>query len=351
MARNIVVTLALQAIVVIFAMVLDALGFSEATVVILFVLSVLLTALATTNVGYCLAAAGVSALSFNFFLVDPRFSFRIGGTDVPGTIAVMFVVASVASYLVTQLRSSERASAEAQLVAQNEQLRANLLRSVSHDLRTPLTAISGNADVLLDPSVTLDDAQRRALVQDIHDDASWLTGVVENLLVVTRMEDGEVTLDGDVEVVDDVVEEALCHVNGDIVQHELAYEPSDDLLLARMDAQVMVQVVVNLVNNAIVHTPPGSHIVVRVTREGDYAAVSVIDDGPGISDADKKHVFERFYTATGTSADGRRGIGLGLALCKAVVEAHGGTLRLEDVEPHGAAFTFTLPLEEVVEDG
>ena len=351
MARNIVVTLALQAIAVVCAMVLDGLGFSEATVVVLFVLSVLLTALATTEVVYCLVAAGVSALSFNFFLVDPRFSFRIGGTDVPGTIAVMFVVASVASYLVTQLRSSERASAEAQLVAQNEQLRANLLRSVSHDLRTPLTAISGNADMLLDPSVTLDDAQRRALVQDIHDDASWLTGVVENLLVVTRMEDGVVTLDGDVEVVDDVVEEALCHVNGDIVMHELLYEPSDELLLARMDARVMVQVVVNLVNNAIVHTPSGSHIVVSVTREDNYAAVSVIDDGPGISDADKEHVFERFYTATGASADGRRGIGLGLALCKAVVEAHGGTLRLKDAEPHGAAFTFTLPLEEVVEDG
>ncbi|MBR3313455.1 MAG: DUF4118 domain-containing protein [Atopobiaceae bacterium] len=350
MARDIVATLALQAVAVVCAMLLDALGFSEATMVIVFVLGVLLTALFTTSAVYCLAAAGLSIMCFNFFLVEPRFSFRIQGADVPGTIVVMFVVACVASYLVTQQRSSERASAEAQLLAQNEQLRANLLRSVSHDLRTPLTAISGNADMLLDQSAVLDEAQRETLLRDIRDDAMWLTGVVENLLSITRLEDGRVALDSDVELVDDVVEEALQHVSGDVCYHQLSYMPSQELLLARMDTRVMVQVVVNLVNNAIQHSGCGSHIVVEVSRKGDFALVSVADDGPGVRDEDKARVFESFYTAGGTSTDGRRGIGLGLPLCRTVVEAHGGKLELRDAVPHGAVFSFTLPLEEVASD-
>ncbi len=349
-ARNIVATCVLQVLAVICAMTLDTLGFSEATVVIVFVLSVLLTALCTTEVSYCLAAAILSTLGFNFFLVDPRFSFRIRGADVPGTIAVMFVVAFVASYLVTQLRASERASVEAQITAQNEQLRADLLRSVSHDLRTPLTAISGNADVLLDQSVMLDEAQRRALVEDIHDDATWLTGVVENLLAVTRLEDGKVALEHDVELIDEVVEEALRHVSPDVKYHNLVFDSTEEMLLVRMDAQVMVQVVVNLVNNAIVHTQAGSHIHVNVARDGAYARVSVADDGPGIPDEEKPRVFESFYTVPSAASDGRRGIGLGLPLCKAVVEAHGGELCLTDAVPHGAVFEFTLPLEEVMDN-
>ena len=338
MARDIAVTLVLQALAVTCAMLLDVLGFSEATVAIVFVLGVLLTALFTTRTIYCLAAAGLSIMCFNFFLVEPRFSLRIQGADVPGTIAVMFVVACVASYLVTQQRASERASAEAQLLVQNEQLRADLLRSVS------------NADVLLDQSAVLDEGQREMLLRNIRDDAVWLTGVVENLLSITRLEDGRVALDRDVELVDDIVEEALRHVSDDVCYHHLSYVPSQELLLARMDARVMVQVVVNLVNNAIQHTGCGSHIVVEVRRRGGFAVVSVADDGPGVRDEDKPRVFESFYTAGGTSTDGRRGIGLGLPLCRVVVEAHGGELELTDAVPHGAVFTFTLPLEEVAHD-
>lgn len=347
MAKNVTITLALQIGAVLCAMALDAMGFSEATVAIVFVLSVLLTAVFTTLVGYCLAAAVFSILNFNYFLVDPRFSFRIQGADVPGTIVVMFVVASVASYLVTRARASERLSAEAQMRAENEQLRADLLRSVSHDLRTPLTAISGNADMLLDESVTLDEEQRMTLTRDIYEDATWLTGVVENLLTITRFDDGQVRLERNIEVMDDVVEEALRHVSPDVRHHTLTYVPSDELLLVRMDAHVMVQVVVNLVNNAIAHTPQGSAIEVRVERDGSSVRVSVADDGPGVTDEEKARVFEQFYTSSGKVVDGRRGIGLGLPLCKSIVEAHGGRLELSDAHPHGAVFWFILPLEEV----
>ena len=346
-AYNVAVTCAIQALTVLVAMGFDGFGLSEATVVIVFVLGVLLTAIFTTGRVYCLAASALSILCFNFFLVDPRFSFRIRGADVPGTIAVMFVVALIASYLVTQMRENARKSADASFKARNEQLRADLLRSVSHDLRTPLTSISGNADMLLDEEAQLTESQRRQLVQDIYEDATWLKGMVENLLAITRLEDGTVSLKSEPEIVDDVVEEAMRHVSRDAEVHRLVVVPSDELLLAQMDAQVIVQVLVNLVNNAIAHTDEGSTITISTRRVDDFVEICVADDGLGVSDADKLRVFEPFYTTGRAVADSRRGIGLGLTLCRSIVEAHGGAMRVYDVEPHGAAFVFTLPLVEM----
>jgi two-component system sensor histidine kinase KdpD len=346
-AYNVAVTCAIQALTVLVAMGFDGFGLSEATVVIVFVLGVLLTAIFTTGRVYCLAASALSILCFNFFLVDPRFSFRIRGADVPGTIAVMFVVALIASYLVTQMRENARKSSDASFKARNEQLRADLLRSVSHDLRTPLTSISGNADMLLDEEAQLTESQRRQLVQDIYEDATWLKGMVENLLAITRLEDGTVSLKSEPEIVDDVVEEAMRHVSRDAEVHRLVVVPSDELLLAQMDAQVIVQVLVNLVNNAIAHTDEGSTITISTRRVDDFVEICVADDGLGVSDADKLRVFEPFYTTGRAVADSRRGIGLGLTLCRSIVEAHGGAMRVDDVEPHGAAFVFTLPLVEM----
>ena len=149
------------------------------------------------------------------------------------------------------------------------------------------------------------------------------------------------------EIVDDVVEEAMRHVSRDAGLHRLVIVPSDELLLARMDAQVIVQVLVNLVNNAIAHTDDGSTITISTQRAGGFVEICVADDGLGVSDADKLRVFEPFYTTGRAVADGRRGIGLGLTLCRSIVEAHGGAMRVDDVEPHGAAFVFSLPLVEM----
>lgn len=350
-ASNVLVTLGLQVLTVLVALALDALGLSQATVVIVFVLGVLLAAVFTSAPRYCLASAALSILSFNYFLVEPRRSFRIQGADVPGTMAVMFVVALLASYLVMQTRASAQASAEARSLAQEEQLRANLLRSVSHDLRTPLTSIMGNADMIMDEDVRLDEGQMRRLAASIHDDASWLSGVVENLLAVTRLEDGGLELALEVESLDDVVEEALRHVSREARHHDLRFVPSEELLLVSVDAHMMVQVVVNLVNNAVTHTQHGSHIVVATGRSGECAELRVQDDGPGVPDGEKPHVFEPFYTSRRTVADGRRGIGLGLSLCRDILVAHGGSLHVGDVEPHGASFVCRLPMERSMLDG
>lgn len=239
---------------------------------------------------------------------------------------------------------------QAAIIAHNEQIRANLLRSISHDIRTPLTSISGNASTLLSNYDQLDDETRNQIFSDIYDDSEWLIDLVENLLSISRIDDGRMQLHLSAENVNDVIEEALRHLDKNAEQHHISAEISDDLLLVKMDARLITQVVINLVNNAIKNTPVGSEICVASCEEKNYAVISVSDNGPGIPDDVKPHIFEMFYTGQNKIADGRRGLGLGLALCRSIVEAHGGSISLTDNDPTGCRFTFTLPKEEVSVD-
>lgn len=350
-AINLVITAITQVVSTLIAVGLGYSGFSDATVVIIYVLGVLFCVILTVRPVYGLVASFVSILSYNYFLIAPRFSLRIDAPDYAATITAMALFALVTSYLVSVLRTSSRQSTEAQLVAQREQLRANLLRSVSHDLRTPLTSICGNADILLDDEVSLTPQARKKLLGNIYDDATWLRTVVENLLAVTRLEDGDVMLHVEVELVDDVIEEAMRHISRNAKEHRIVVVPSGELLLARMDPQVIVQVIVNLVNNAIDHTQKGSTIVIESGIVDNEVFVSVSDNGPGVGNEDKDQVFDLFYTGRSSSADSGRSMGLGLSLCRSIVLAHGGRIYVEDVEPHGARFVFTLPAEEVITNG
>ena len=241
-----------------------------------------------------------------------------------------------------------REKKEAAVAAENERLRSNLLRSISHDLRTPLTSISGNASNLLSNSGEFDEETKKRLYADIYEDSVWLINLVENLLAVTRIEQGRVELHMTAELVEELVEEALSHVSRMDEEHTLSTEYREDFLMARMDARLIVQVLVNLIDNAVKYTPKGSHIRICCGRQGDMVRIQVADDGPGIPDNQKEHVFEMFYTCGAQGGDSRRSTGLGLYLCRAIVHAHGGRLTLTDNEPHGAVFTFTLPREEVV---
>ena len=231
--------------------------------------------------------------------------------------------------------------------ARQESLRANLLRSISHDLRTPLTSISGNAAILMENTGQLSQARMKQLYTSIYDDAIWLNGLVENLLTITRTENGTVKLNVQTELVADTVEEALRHIDRDATHRHIVTDLPEEMLLARMDAGLIVQVLVNLLNNAVKYTPKGARIIVGVRREGDMALIRVEDDGQGVPPGDEGRVFDMFYTGVKRSPDSRRGIGLGLALCKSIVQAHGGEIGVENIQPHGARFWFTLPIVEV----
>lgn len=235
----------------------------------------------------------------------------------------------------------------AAVLAKNEQLRANLLRSISHDLRTPLTSISGNASNLLSNGPLFDAKTKEQMYADIYDDAMWLINLVENLLSVSRLEQGRMNLRLTTELIDEVVAEALRHINRKRAEYHFHVQSSDDYLLAQMDAKLIVQVLINILDNAMKYTPPGSDIEIGWKQEGKFIYISVADNGPGIPDQAKPHIFDMFYSASNQIADSRRSMGLGLALCKSIVNAHGGEIMVSDHKPHGSIFTFSVPAGEV----
>lgn len=240
-----------------------------------------------------------------------------------------------------------REKEEAAILAKNEQLRANLLRAISHDLRTPLTSISGNASNLISNSNFFDEATKNQLYTDIYDDSMWLINLVENLLSVTRIEEGRLNLHITEDLVDDVITEALHHVNRKSVEHHITVRHKEDYLLAKMDAKLMVQVVINIVDNAIKYTPKGSNILIKTWKQGDKAVISIADNGDGIPDEMKERVFDMFYSGANKVADSRRSLGLGLSLCRSIVNAHGGKITVSANTPHGTVFTITLSAVEV----
>lgn len=323
------------------------LGFDDANIILMYVFGVLVISVVTTHRAYSLVSSIVSVLVFNFLFTEPKFTLRAYEKGYPITFLIMFLTAFLASSLAVQLKDHARASSEAAMQVKNEQLKANLLRSISHDLRTPLTSISGNASNLISNGDSFDEATRNQLYTDIYDDSMWLINLVENLLSVTRLDEDHPSLNIADDLVEDVIDEALLHVNRQKASHHISVQNEEDYLFARMDPRLMVQVIINIVDNAIKYTPKGSNIVIRTWKEEGNACISIADDGEGIPDSIKDQVFDMFYTGSNSIGDSRRSLGLGLALCKTIVSALGGKISLKDNVPHGCVFTISLPAGEV----
>lgn len=252
--------------------------------------------------------------------------------------------------LALENEKNAREKEEAAVLAEKERLRANLLRSVSHDLRTPLMSIAGNAGALLSDEKRYSEETRHRLYADIYEDSLWLTDLVENLLASTRLEVDSANLRLSGELIEDIFAEAAAHVHADS-GHTLVIEPLSEMLMVRADSRLIVQVLVNLIGNALKYTPPGSTVRLSAVRQGSEAVLSVADDGPGIPPEEKEKIFDMFYVGNNPASAGRKSLGLGLALCRTIVNAHGGRIWVEDNSPHGAVFSFTLPVEEVAEHG
>lgn len=246
--------------------------------------------------------------------------------------------------LALESKLADRERREAEVMAKNEQLKAGLLRAVGHDLRTPLTAIAGSADLLVSDGGRLDAERREELLRDINRNSLWLISIVENLLAVTRVEEGSLSLNLAPELLDEAVDEAVSHLERATSGHRIRVEAADEVLMAKMDVRLIVQVVVNLLDNALKYAPSGTEISVSTRRAGSSIVCEVADLGPGVADAEKDRVFETFYTVTDVApVDGRRSLGLGLSLCRSIIDAHGGRIWVRDNEPRGAVFGFSLP--------
>ena len=319
----------------------------EANIIAVYILGVLIISIITSSWMYSFLASVISVLAFNFLFTVPRFTLRAYDPSYPVTFGIMFLVALITGSLASRMKEYARESAQAAMQIEKEQLRADLLRSISHDLRTPLTSISGNASNLLSNENEFSQETRMQIYGDIYDDSMWLINLVENLLSVTRIEDGRMDLRMSAELMDEVIAEAMRHTDRNRDGRKIEVSSDEEFILGKMDARLIVQVVINLVDNAVKYTPEGAQIRIHTGKKDGMVVVSVSDTGPGIPDEQKSKVFDMFYTGTNRAADGRRSLGLGLGLCRSIIRAHGGEIWVSDNKPQGAVFTFTLPAEEV----
>jgi two-component system sensor histidine kinase KdpD len=235
----------------------------------------------------------------------------------------------------------------AQLRVQAEQLRSSLLSSVSHDLRTPLAAIAGASSILLNGAPAPDTQTRRVLLQTIVDESQRLSRLVDNLLDMTRLESGTVTLNRQWHVLEEIIGSARGRLRHELVDYTVQVRIPADLPLLLMDGVLMEQVFINLLENAARYTPAGTRIDITAQRDGTQALIRVADNGPGLPAGTETRVFDKFFRGLTTpTADGRRGAGLGLAICKAIIQAHGGQISARNLPSGGVEFLIALPCEE-----
>lgn len=229
-----------------------------------------------------------------------------------------------------------------------EKYRGNLLRAISHDLRTPLSGIMGTSEMLMD--MTEDEKEKYELAQVIYKDADWLRSLVENILNLTRLQEGRLVINKQMEAVEEIVGSALNQIYRRKPECNITVDMPEELLLVPMDGKLIEQVIINLIDNAIKHTESKSEIIVCVEniKNNNKVKVSIIDSGEGIKQEDLPKIFEMFYTSNCRRADVRRGIGLGLTICEAIIKAHEGVIEAHNrAEGKGAIVSFTLPIEEL----
>ncbi|MBO3444420.1 ATP-binding protein [Clostridium sp. CCUG 7971] len=234
------------------------------------------------------------------------------------------------------------------LEAERERLRGNLLRSISHDLRTPLTSILGSASTIIENDEVLDNDIKKELLKNIYEDTIWLTHSFENILSMTKIDEGTLSIKKEIEVVEEIVAESIARIRKFSGNHNIKVELPDDMILIYVDGLLIEQVIVNLIQNAIRYTPENSNILVKVIKDADNVIFEVSDDGNGIPMEDINYIFDRFYTKTKSKNIEKRGIGLGLAICKSIIEAHGGKIEVSNNSSKGATFRFSIPSKGVM---
>ena len=310
-------------------------------VVMIFVLMVVLTARLTTGYIYGVAASFVSVICVNYVFTFPYWEVNFTIAGYPLTFLTMLSVSIIVSALTSQIKRQEQLRAE----TDREAMRANLLRAVSHDLRTPLTSIVGSTSAILENDERLDPAQKTALLRSVHDEAQWLIRMVENLLSITRMTDGETRLNKELEAVEEVLGSVAQKFQKRFPGIKLALSVPAEPLFVPMDAILIEQVLMNLLENAAYHGK-SSTIELSVEQQADTAVFIVEDNGGGIPEEILPNIFSPALRSRSSTGDNRRNMGIGLSVCSSIVKAHGGAMSAANAQSGGAIFCFTLPVED-----
>lgn len=314
----------------------------ETNTVVVYILSVVMTARFTAGYINGIFASILSVLLFNWFFAAPYYTLKVNNPTYVITFVIMAATSLITSGLTSKLKVT---SAKAKKMEQ-ERFKGNLLRSISHDIRTPLSGIMGSGEMLM--QMTKGQEELYGLSKNIYEDATWLHGLVENILSLTRLQDSDVMLEKQPEAVEEIVGAAVATIEKRYPEREIDITLPDDFLMVQMNGRLIHQVLINLMDNGIKHSPKDSiiKVVVKDNKEENEVVFKVIDRGTGLREEDIPHIFEMFYTKDKKEKNNIRGIGIGLSICQSIVEAHGGEIYADNNEyGRGAVFTFTLPYE------
>jgi two-component system sensor histidine kinase KdpD len=315
--------------------------FDIVNIAMVYLLAVVLVALRFTR-GPAVLSAILCVAAFDFVFVPPRGAFAVEDVQYLLTFAIMVAVALVISGLIEARQRQEAAQARLTLEAETERLRSTLLASVSHDLRTPLTVMTGAASSLVEEKAKLGEAERQALARSIYEQARAMSEQVAKLLQMTRIETGAIEVERDWASVPELAGSVLARLSEQLAQHRLLIDLPADLPLVRVDASLIDQALANLLENAARHTASGTVVRLRARVQDGELVISVEDFGPGIDERDFERVFAKFHRGANEIGGG---VGLGLAITRAIVRLHGGRTWAERIPGGGTAFRLTLPLE------
>lgn len=290
--------------------------------------------------GPALMNAVLAVVLFHYFCIPPFDSFLVADPDSVITLAGMLTVALVTTTLTLKIRNQAEVREKAELEVQRERTRNALLSAVSHDLKTPLASIYGAATSLLEEEGRLTDVQRHDLAQSISSEAERLNRLLTNLLEMTSLDSGR-KLSRSWHPLEEILGSALTRMDRILRPRSVTTDLPADLPLLFVDDVLLEQVFINLLENAVKYTPQGIAISVSAREKNGHIEVTVVDRGPGFAADDVDHVFEKFFRG---KVEGVRGVGLGLAICKAIVELHEGTISATNVSTGGACIRFTLPV-------
>jgi len=309
----------------------------------IFVLGVFLISWRTQGYFWGIAASLISVLAVNYAFTFPFYAFDLISPECLASAVVMLIVSILTGTLTTQIKHQEKIKAE----IERERMRANLLRAVSHDLRTPLTSIYGASATVVENYHTLDEAQKLQLIKDVQSDSKWLIRMVENLLSVTRIDGQKVRLAKTPTVLEELIDAVLVKFHKHFPDQNVQVRIPDTFVSIPMDAMLMEQVLINLLENAVLHAQGMQNLEISVTCKNAEALFCVQDDGCGIAPERMEHLFTGYLNQQQAPADGtRNNMGIGLSVCAAIIKAHGSEIRAKNIDPHGAAFCFSLEMED-----
>src|SRR4051812_22377255 len=316
--------------------------FDLVNIAMVYLLAVVLVAQRYSR-GPAIGATVLSVAAFDLLFVPPQGAFSVDDLQYLLTFAIMLAVGLVISRLAENVRLQAEAQAKLAAQAQNERMRSALLASISHDLRTPLAVMTGASSSLAERGERMSPEERHALARSVYEQAREMAERVAKLLQMTRLETGAIPLERDWDSIANIAGASLERLRGRMARHRVVLELPDDLPLVRVDAVLIDQALTNLLENAAIHTPPDTVIRLRAWRAAQALVVSVEDYGPGLPPGDEERIFAKFEHG---AAEGRPGgVGLGLAIARAIVVLHGGRAWAERLPTGGSAFRFTLPVE------